>query len=79
MKTRMRITRTSPVEALELGFARLADLTGSLVTYSNVGHPEQRDAIAIARDSAAIASDWNRVGDAIRAASRKADTLIARR
>jgi hypothetical protein len=66
MKSRMRITRKSPLEALELGFAQLADLTGTIVTYSQCRHPERLDAEA-------IASDWRHVGRDIYAASRKAD------
>lgn len=66
MKIRVRITRKSPLEALERGFAQLADLTGTVVAYTHHRHPERRDAEA-------IASDWRHVGIDIRAASRKAD------
>jgi hypothetical protein len=62
----MRITRKSPLEALELGFAQLADLTGTVVTSSQCRHPERLDAEA-------IASDWRNVGRDIYAASHKAD------
>jgi hypothetical protein len=66
MKARVRITRKSPLKALELGFAQLADLTGTVVTHTQCRHPERRDAEA-------IASDWRHVGKDIYAASRKAD------
>jgi hypothetical protein len=56
--------------ALELGFARLFDFSGSLTAYSYDHRPDQHDA-------AAIASDWQHVGSDIRVASRKADKLIA--
>ena len=56
--------------ALELGFARLLDFSGSLSTYTYVHRPDQHDA-------AAIASDWQHVGGDIRVARRKADKLIA--
>ena len=66
MKIRMRITRKSTLEALELGFAQLADLTGTVVTLKKCRHPERRDAQA-------IASDWRHAGVDIYAALRKAD------
>ena len=68
MKTRVRITTRSSWEALELGFAQLVDLAGSVVAYKykTYRHPERRDAEA-------IASDWRRVGMDICAASQKAD------
>lgn len=67
MKTRLRITRTSPFEALEMGFARLADITGSALVSPTVDdNPGQSDA-------AAIASDWLHVGSDLRKACRKAD------
>ena len=56
--------------ALEVGFARLLDFSGSLTTYTYYYRPDQHDA-------AAIASDWKHVGGDIRVASRKADKLIA--
>lgn len=56
--------------ALEVGFARLLDFSGSLTTYTYDHRPDQHDA-------AAIASDWNCVGGDIRVAIRKADNLIA--
>ena len=56
--------------ALELGFARLLDFSGSLTTYKYDHRPDQHDA-------AAIASDWKHVGGDIRVAIRKADKLIA--
>jgi hypothetical protein len=58
------------VAALELGFARLLDFSGSLIDYSYDHRPDQHDA-------AAIASDWQHVGGDIRVASRNADKLIA--
>lgn len=57
--------------ALELGFARLLDFSGSLTPYAYTHRPDQRDA-------AAIASDWQHVGCDIRAATHKADKLSSR-
>jgi hypothetical protein len=70
MKRRMRIRRGSPLAALELGFGRLLDFSGSLTTYTYINRPDQHDA-------AALASDWQHVGGDIRVACRKADKLIA--
>ncbi len=70
MKRRTGIRKRSPMAALELGFARLLDFSGSLTSYTFSHRPDQHDA-------AAIASDWQHVGGDLRAASRKATKLIA--
>ena len=70
MKRRTRIREGSPLAALELGFARLLDFSGSLTTYTYAHRPDRHD-------TAALASDWQHVGGDIRVACRKADKLIA--
>ena len=68
-KRRTKIRRESPLAALELGFARLLDFSGSLTPYAYDRRPDRHDAVA-------IASDWQHVGGDIRVARRKADKLI---
>ena len=70
MKFQTRIKKRSSLAALELGFARLLDFSGSLTTYTYEQHPGGADA-------AAIASDWMHVGGDIRMACNKEDQLIA--
>ncbi|MFN6133840.1 MAG: hypothetical protein ACK46L_13235 [Synechococcaceae cyanobacterium] len=70
MKFQTRIKKRSSLAALELGFARLLDFSGSLTTYTYEQHPGSADA-------AAIASDWMHVGGDIRMACNKEDQLIA--
>ena len=57
--------------ALEVGFARLLDFSGSLTTYTYDHRPDQHDA-------AAIASDWKHVGGDIRVASHCITDLLDR-
>lgn len=70
MSGRTRNKRGTFMSALELGFARLLDFSGSLTSYAYDHRPDQHDA-------AAIASDWQNVGGDIRIACRKVDKLIA--
>lgn len=70
MKFQARIKKRSSLAALELGFARLLDFSGSLTHYTYDQHPGRADA-------AAMASDWMHVGGDIRMACSKEDQLIA--